>query len=285
MLALTTCLLLATSALATDFDSAQQESKQPIDYNDDLHLRKNPVAGRIFFNFQQTRLDQPPQVEIRDEDVGRYMYRTRTTPVAFASTPRMPVEEINFNTDFSPFNNVQSQKRFPTVDIWRQQSTTRAPVPPTTRKWEEVSENFQVGQQPQYYPSQWYSQPSFVQTQGQSTVAPVEKFAAVNSRPSAPTFAPVVLPTRANRESQPVAQTWQEARPYGANRGNHKFNWDDVLLPLPPPDQKPETRTAPAAPTASAVRSTPAPYGPRAYPGGAPPVPPTLTSWQGDNLR
>lgn len=285
MFALTTCLLLATSALAADIDSTYQVSVRPIDFSDDFHLRANPAPGHIFFNFQQMRLDQPPQVEIRDEDVGRYMYRTRTTPGAVDSTTMIPVEEIRF--DVLPFSNVQSEKRYPSVDIWRPQSTTKAPpTPPTTLKWNEFSENVQIDNN-QYYPPQWYSQPLFVperpfKPQAQSTVAPVVQFAEIKTRPSAPAFAP----TRTNiEESQPVAHSWQEPRPLGPNRGSHKFKWDDVLLPLPPPDRKVETRMTPA-PTTSYVPSTPpAAHGPRVYPGGAAPPPPTLTPWQGDNLR
>lgn len=279
---LITCLVLAASVLASNIDSTGQESVQPIDYNDNIHLRGNPAAGHIFFNYQQLRLDQPPQVDIRDEDIARYMYRARTTPIPVYPTTLIPVEEINL--DFLPFNKVQAEKRFPSVDIWQQQSTTRRPPPSTTPlKWEQFSENFQVGYHPQHNPSL----SSQTQAQVPSTVPPTP-------------FAPiVVLPTRRTHEAstttvqpqmwqetvrQPVAHPWQETRPDGVYRGNHKFNWDDVLLPLPPPQRKVETPTR--APTTTAAPTTPPPsFAPRAYPHGVPPAPPTLTPWSGDNLR
>lgn len=281
--ALTTCLLLATSALASDIDSSHQESYQPIDYNDDLHLRGNPAGGHLFFNYQQLRLDQPPQVDIRDEDIGRYMYRARTTAAPVYQTTSIPVEKVNL--DFLPFNKVQAERRFPSVDMWQQQTTTRTPPPPTTTlKWEQLSDNFQVGNLAQHNPSQWAA---LVQAQAPSMI------------PQAPpTFAPiVVLPTRRTHEAstttaepsmlqeavrQPVAHAWQDTRPLGVNRGNHKFSWDDVLLPLSPPQQKVDTHTH--APTA-ATTVPPKQFGPRVYPGGVPPAPPTLTPWSGDNLR
>lgn len=283
--ALTTCLLLATSALASNIDSSRQESVQPIDYNDDLQLRSNPAGGHIFFNYQQLRLDQPPQVDIRDEEIARYMYRARTTPTPVYPTTSIPVEEINL--DFLPFNKVQAEKRFPSVDIWQQRRTTRPPPPPpTTLKWEQFSDNFQVDNQAQHNPSQWAAQ---FQAQAPSMVAQ-----------ASPTFAPiVVLPTRRTHEEstttveprmlqeevrQPIAHAWQETRALGANRGNHKFSWDDVLLPLPPPQRKVDTLTR-APTTTAAPTAPPAPFGPRVYPGGLPPAPPTLTSWNGDNLR
>lgn len=273
--ALITCLLLATSALA--YDSAYHEPVQPIDYNDDLHLRVNP-AGHIFFKYQQLRLDQPPQVDIRDEDVGRYMYRTRTTPIPHYPSTTIPVEDINL--DFLPFNKVQAEKRYPSVDIWQQQTTTTTPTPPTTDvRWEKFSEKFHFDNHPQRNPSQWASQP---QAQAPSMVAPAPpSFAPIIVLPSTTTVQPRMWQQAIH---EPVVNSWQEARPLGAYRGNHKFNWDDVLLPLPPPQRKMETPVP--APTTAATPTTPLKsFAPRAYPGGAPPAPPTLTPWSGDNLR
>lgn len=280
--ALITGLLLATSALA--YDSGHQESVQPIDYNDDLQRRVNP-AGHIFFNYQQLRLDQPPQIDIRDEDVGRYMYRPRTTPIPHYPTTTIPVEKINL--DFMPFNKVQAEKRFPSVDIWQQRSTTTTLPPPTTAlQWEKLSENFQFGNHPQHYPLQATSQ---IHAQTPSMLPPAP-----------PSFAPIiVLPTRRTHEAstttvqpqmwqeavrQPVAHAWQETRPLGAYRGNHKFNWDDVLLPPPPPQRNLQTATR-ALTTTTTPTAPPRPFSPRTYPGGAPAAPPTLTPWSGDNFR
>lgn len=54
----------------------------PIDLTDEIYSRdfwSNPKAQNIIYNFEHVRQDQPPHVETREEDFGRYFNRPKMT--------------------------------------------------------------------------------------------------------------------------------------------------------------------------------------------------------------
>ncbi|KAJ2946952.1 hypothetical protein O0L34_g16300 [Tuta absoluta] len=99
---LASCLLLAVTSL----DAHRSHSRinpetyatsgavYPIDYNDELVI-KNPLVhpdANIIFSFSQTRRDQPPQLDNREERLGKYMYRRRSFTTTTTSPTPPPAE-------------------------------------------------------------------------------------------------------------------------------------------------------------------------------------------------
>ncbi|XP_063621820.1 uncharacterized protein LOC134794047 [Cydia splendana] len=232
MLRLTICLLVAKTAFAAN--------AFPID-NTGYH----PVGPdtNLVFNFQQIRRDQPAQVEMREENIHKYMNRPRTTT---------PIPSID-NRDMSP---MRSENPTPyTAEQWNAvlkapkydgpvANWKNVPAPPTFPHWDNLANN------QNNYENQ-YRQPIVV-TEEPHWQEPEIRSRAVSSFSSTfepVTFAPVTFaPTFAPRV--PMRHS---------SRGNHRFNWDDVNTQVP-------TTTPINVPTAAPSRMPP------------PPVP-TLSPW------
>ena len=173
--------LFATSALGADYMSNYEENQHrsgsgdsrtifPMDYFDDIFNRDLKIKPESMFsyNFEQTRRDQPPQVEMREENVGRYFHSrpTTTTPGSIFSM-KAENEAQHVYPNMRPRNNFDrndfSREDFTRDDISRndnnRQSWNEPPkstVPPPrkfafSRPHNEAPREFQ--------PTQYHNRP------------------------------------------------------------------------------------------------------------------------------
>lgn len=264
------CLLLATSALGAEYapytsQNVPERSAYPIDYHYNMQQQIKP-GSRFTYNFEQTRSNQPSQVESRDEEIGRYMYRNpqTTTTTTEPSTSRdellVQVPEVNVEpkAPVPPMNLPMTRQ----PDNYHYQTWNNGPVgnrppppAPPAPKWQELDllplpHSYQARAVTTQVPVQW-SDPSRTQpflNRASEEVAPRE--------PSIPQWverAADVHPKEQQVQNRPPPPSPQ-------NRGSHKFSWDEVATP---------TTISP---------------GPATQPMGPPPPPPKLSPWYGDNF-
>ncbi|XP_073951385.1 uncharacterized protein [Choristoneura fumiferana] len=242
MLRLTFCLLLAKSAFAAN--------AYPLDGN------YSPVGPNtnLIYNFQQIRSDQPPHVELREENIHKYMNRPSTTsrvpllrsrPYDDGEKPKYPL----------PYNAMQWEalQNAPKYEA-PTQNWKSVPAPPTFPHWDSLSDlaatnpiNYEsqpvIPQQPIVMPEapEQYSDPE-VYSQAQ------------NYMPSTSTMLPMYASTM-----PPIRHHVPRHLPRGnsAPRASSRYNWNDSA------NMEPST-------------TTPAPVATSRMP---PPAAPTLTPW------
>ncbi|RVE46304.1 hypothetical protein evm_009023 [Chilo suppressalis] len=182
MWGLSIILLLATAVFAQQYEDGQYPSNRPMDINDDIYNRdishKGPPPDRLFFNFEQRRIDQPPQVERRDENLRQYMGRPRTTPVPVPTN--FPEVRQSFTT--APPVPYDPSKWGPMAS----HLPATLPPAPTMPKWMDLSS---LGQQalPQQMPSKHrseYYEPSLPAQQPFRQPMSAEEFVRPKSRGS-----------------------------------------------------------------------------------------------------
>ncbi|XP_063532026.1 uncharacterized protein LOC134742770 [Cydia strobilella] len=220
MLRLTICLLVAKTAFALN--------AFPID-NTGYH----PVGPdtNLVFNFQQIRRDQPAQIELREENIHKYMNRpTTTTPTPIDNGDMSPMRAENP----TPYTAEQwdavlkAPKYDGPVANWKS-----VPAPPTFPHWDNLASN-----QNNY---EHHRQPIVVTEEPAQWQEPEIRGRAVSSFSS--TFEPVT--------SAPVTFAPRAAVRHSP-RGNHRFNWNDGTTQAP-------TTTPINVPTAAPSRMPPPP--------------------------
>ncbi|XP_023950140.1 uncharacterized protein LOC112054547 [Bicyclus anynana] len=233
-------LFLAVSALAADNTNYYE---QPMDYFDGINsnFKVNPNS-KFSFNFEQTRRDQPPQIEMREEDVGRYF---QTRPQTTTPTSKLSMKADRGSKHVYPMlnNNYQPQGQWsqpqvapmpppPKLDFSRHINPPRNPPPvwsPPAQQNVQTPNSFNnfppqvpnVGTPPPH-PAQW-SQPPKPQSTPPPYYAPP---AAPPKPPAGVSFAP-----SASYVSDSIRNNGPRQTPSLANRGSHKFSWDDVQKP------------------------------------------------------
>ncbi|CAG9785109.1 unnamed protein product [Diatraea saccharalis] len=185
-------LLFATAVFAQQYD--QRTTNVPMDFKDDIYNRdmRGPTPDRLVFNFEQRRIDQPPQFEMRDENLRQYMGRPRTTPA-----PLPPAQYPLPVTHHHPLTNVPLKPVDPKL-LGPNGSHLPATLPPAPNmpKWMDLSDTSFKNQQ-HHVPNRHltgYYEPSF--------------------------------PTQQQPEQGMSAEDFVRPK----ERGNHKFNWADVTV-------------------------------------------------------
>ncbi|XP_063839621.1 uncharacterized protein LOC135088631 [Ostrinia nubilalis] len=289
MLRLTACLLLTSAALAQHYGPSGASSSVPMDFNDDIYnrdLRIQP-SSNFFYNFQQARIDQPPQVEVREENLGKYMGRPRPSTTAMP-IPKLDQEYVpDMNTvhlhRLADKNSVSTMTPYVPLGPYNAHLPATMPPPPTTPRWMDLSDD-SFRNHAHHKPSRYAAKP--VNTyQPASTPAPVQ-----------PTYQPASMPLSYNdgmysqQQPMPMEMSYQNQMPQyydsttenvmhgdryvrepaaGRGRGSHKFSMNDLqLVPTEPPQ----------------VMNTMRPAGPASVQKRPPPSIPTLTPWSGDSF-
>ncbi|XP_059062172.1 uncharacterized protein LOC131854991 [Achroia grisella] len=229
MIPLTIILLFTSSAIAQLSNDYRQDdnvnNQMENMYNRDLRRPSN-----LYYNFEHLRNDQPAHVDIRDEDMGKYMNKKSTTTHA---TP-IVTSINNYPEHFSDFQRKQvpmprdNQQLTKTIakpyddQNWNQIINNHLPAslppPPSTPKWMDLSGTYQE-QQPSYYSSNanydQYYQPNLQTVK--PTQAPAFQWAKHGIMPN-------------NNQYEQVPHSDQQRRdasndlPF-LSRGNHKFDW------------------------------------------------------------
>ncbi|XP_052752635.1 uncharacterized protein LOC116413566 [Galleria mellonella] len=253
MVALTIILLCVSSALADISDNyyRQGDSYIPVNTNQVNNINSSRYLHRpsnSYYNFEQRREDQPPQVEIRDEDMGKYMNKKSTTNLATPTVPSFHnISEHLFKNQSEPMTTPKAH----VVQNWNQiinkHLPANMPPPPSTPKWMDLSES--------------YNQPKPLLSSRNTN--PSHKHAFNPSQPHAFHKTEHVIPQ--NQYHHTVSLDWHlplQPKPF---RGNHKFNWHDI-----DDLQEPVTTNSPIkVPTQNH---------------NAPFSVPTLSPWSGDNF-
>lgn len=168
-------LLCATAVLGTDLndDNQRQGGNRdshtifPIDYFDDIFNSDLKIKPESMFsyNFEQTRRDQPPQLVMREENVGRYFHvrPTTTTPGSIFSM-KAESEAQHVYPNLSPRNdynrNDKSIDELSKDDIyknenernsWSEPQKSAVPPPPKFAFSKHHSEPSRALQSTQYY--------------------------------------------------------------------------------------------------------------------------------------
>lgn len=270
------CLLLATSVLGAEYapymsQRAPERSAYPIDYLDNMQQKINP-GSRFTYNFEQTRSNQPPQIEARDEDIGRYMYSNHQT----TTTPGPSSTRNNFLVEVPEVTRVQPKAQVPEINVpmtrqpenhqyqsWNNGPVVARPPPPAppALKWQE--QDFQAASRP--YQVQAVSKQAPVQWSDPSRTKPFLNRASEEIAPREPTVPQWAM-------QAPKSNNVQAQQPMAYSRGSHKFNWDEVA-------REPMTPT-----TSIPVQRQNVTPGPATQSMGPPPPPPTLSPWSGDNM-
>ncbi|XP_047986505.1 uncharacterized protein LOC125226554 [Leguminivora glycinivorella] len=240
MLRLTICLLVARTVFAASAFPMGNTGYHPV----------GPDTNLVF-NFQQIRRDQPAQVEMREENIHKYMNRPRTTPPTPIDNGDMssmhPENPIPYTAE--QWNAVLTAPKYEgPVANWK-----NVPAPPSFPHWDNLAVN-NPNNYEQYRqsivvpeePAQWQqpeirsrAMPSYSTTFEPVTFAPV-------------TFAPVTFAPR-----EPVTFA-PRAHARHSSRGNHRFNWNDVsttqaptTMPVNAPTAAPSRMPPPPVPTLS----------------------------------
>lgn len=276
MIRLTICLLLYKAAFA-QYAVPGAPSPVPMDFNDDIYNRdmRIPPSSNFIYNFEHARRDQPPHVEMREENLGKYMGRPRTTTqVPFVpKLSEQSVPEIE-TVHLHHLSDVKSVSMKPYVpQQWDPISShlpATIPPAPTTPKWMDLSdETFR------HHAHHKPSRPTLNGYQHASTQPPVPEW----NKPATFYMNDMVQQPEMSYSSHPMPQyippSTEHAVPAGrfaqsapsqqrpSSRGNHKFSWSDVKMPEQPA----------AVPTTS----TPSAVAPQNR--GPPPSIPTLSPW------
>lgn len=284
MIRLTACLLLTTAALAQHYGPSGAPSSVPMDFNDDIYNRDMRIqpSSNFFYNFQHARIDQPPQVEVREENMGKYMGRPRTTTHVIPKLNEEHVPEINTVHLHRLADRTSASTLSPYVPLgpYNAHLPASMPPPPETPKWMDLSDDSfrnHAHHKPRVNPVNVYQPPS--------TPAPVQPV-----QWSQPESVPVAYndDVYSQPQQQPVDMGYLHQMPQHyvstteyvmrgdhyvrdpaavRGRGNHKFSWSD--LSTEPTPVVTSTMPAPAPP---AAQKRP------------PPSFPTLSPWVGDSF-
>lgn len=278
MIRLTVCLVFSTAALAQHYAAPGAPSALPMDYNDDIYNRDMRIqpSSNFVFNFEQARKDQPPQVEMREENLGKYMGRPRTT------TPL-------------PMRHQISEHRAPEVETYHlHHLTEEKPVPLkpyVPQEWDPVNSHLPATMPPAPTTPKWMdlSDDSFRHHSHHKPRRPVNSYHHAPTQPPVPQWTPPAAPAMEKMVQQPEMMSYSNPMPHydqptpdysapkeyyshtptqsrGPSRGNHKFNWSDVMEDTPVVPSTPTT-TAPAVPAVAPQNM------------GPPPSIPTLSPW------
>ncbi|XP_053602679.1 uncharacterized protein LOC128670749 [Plodia interpunctella] len=274
------CLFLATSVLAQHGHYPYQGGNLPLDHHDDVYNRD---LSTLVYNFEQLRRDQPPQIEAREEDLGRYIYRPRTTTVAAPPMLDFPahIPEVKLLPEPSRPSIIGASTTKPFIgQTWNQIINKHLPAtipPPPAPKWLDLSDSLKNREvyQPHYSPvQQVLPMPMYHQKVSQMPAEPLPYSAY--SQYSGVEYVPTTTTTTAApyshymQNSEPYFQQSVPRTPARQSRGQHKFSWGDVL----PTESKQPAVTTPA----------PVAYNPASRKINLPSSMPTLTPWSGDNF-
>ncbi|XP_045764202.1 uncharacterized protein LOC123866594 [Maniola jurtina] len=253
-------LLFVASVLATD---NKNYNGQPVDYFDDdfqSNLKVGPDST-FSFNFEQIRHDQPPQVEMREENVGRYFHtRPQTTTTASIFSMKAEKESQHVYPTMTLANNYHHQQdhlnephvasvplkfAFSRPQI-NQQNLEKSSI--LTWNNPTVQRNAHPGNSLNNFTPQVPSAPTPASHTAQWTELPKSQ-----STPS-PYVAPshsidiegIQFAPSASYVSDSITNNVPRQPPSLANRGKHKFSWDDIKKEKPIVNpQYPETSSTP----------------------------------------
>lgn len=234
----------ATSALGADFrnyngqyqprgGSQDSQTYSSMDYFDDIFNQDMKVKpeSKFTYNFEQTRRDQPPQVEIREEDVGRYFHSrpTTTTPRSIFSM-KVDSKAQHVYPNVNPTNEINRQS-------WNEPQVSSVPPPPKfgfSRRRNEVP--------PQYHLAPFKNNPIVV-AQHQTTATPTVQWTEhhnvqnppresqylkesekIRFAPSASYVSDSITDSKRNYHHD-IPNRGRHSTP---TRGHHKFSWDDI---------------------------------------------------------
>lgn len=274
---------MPTAILASNYGN-YGSFQNPMNYNDGHNRDLEVKPANLVFNFEQLRRDQPPQIEMRDESPGLYMHRrpqttTTAAPIYVPEINNFPENKVYENNPFARptlpprVNNDHHRQMTPTHGIYNQNlvQSTPMPSPPPAPKWSDFSETFNRQAFPHYESQGPIEQkiPEFnhfqrPQHQPTAPVARPDLFNHDHGRNLIPStnFYPSTTPENKPHDFGTMRKDLESSRQNIANRGNHKFAWND-LVTEPSWNHKPQ------------MSSTVAP----AVQGKNPPPLPTLTPW------
>lgn len=265
MLLFTFFCLFTSSVLAVDYGN---HIRQPVkvtknyavsvlstDYSDDNSRQLMINDANLIFNFEQIRKDQPPQIEQREENIGKYLngrpkFTTTTTTPRYDKIlqeieplPRLPILSPPVGI-YKPHYQQDYLSAYPST----------IPPAPTTPEWTDLSvilskktplhhqqthiipemANDDLNRQSHYLPHhpRFFTTPPFktsFQDRNMKQILP--SYHSIQMFENHDATSTTILPANAqmsHKVKQKPVHTSEALRPT-ASRGNHKFSWDDII--------------------------------------------------------